>query len=106
MRFHRQSGAQSRRFYRYLDCRAQKEEDMTVRSAVQEIALEHERYYGYRRITAELRRRGMMVNHKRVARIDAASMHRVSMDKGSNANLARLWLWMLRIPIMRQDGFH
>ena len=42
---------------------------MTVRSAVQEIALEHERYYGYRRVTAELRRRGMMVNHKRVARI-------------------------------------
>jgi len=31
--------------------------------------LEHERYYGYRRVTVELRRRGMMVNHKRVARI-------------------------------------
>src|SRR5580704_17710268 len=42
---------------------------MTVRSAIQEIALEHERYYGYRRVAAELRRRGMMVNHKRVARI-------------------------------------
>jgi transposase InsO family protein/transposase-like protein len=56
-------------FYRYLDCRAPEEEDMTVRSAIQEIALEHERYYGYRRVTAELRRRGIMVNHKRVARI-------------------------------------
>jgi putative transposase len=42
---------------------------MTVRSAIQEIALEHGRYYGYRRVTAEARRRGMMVNHKRVARI-------------------------------------
>src|SRR5260370_23305199 len=56
-------------FYRHLDCRAPKEEDMTVRSAVQEIALEHGRYYGYRRVTAEPRRRGMMVNHNRVARI-------------------------------------
>jgi putative transposase len=56
-------------FYRYLDYRAPEEEDMTVRSAIQEIALEHGRYYGYRRVTAEARRRGMMVNHKRVARI-------------------------------------
>jgi transposase-like protein len=56
-------------FYRYRDYRAPEEGDMTVRSTVQEIALEHERYYGYRRVAAELRRRGMMVNHKRVARI-------------------------------------
>jgi len=42
---------------------------MTVRSAIQEIALEHRRRYGYRRITAELRQRGMLVNHKRVARM-------------------------------------
>src|SRR6476660_7446616 len=55
--------------YRYLECRVSAEEDMAVRSAIQEIALEHERYYGYRRVTAELRRCGMMVNHKRVARI-------------------------------------
>ncbi len=41
---------------------------MTV-DAVQEIALEHHRRYGYRRVTAELRRRGMMVNHKQVARM-------------------------------------
>ncbi len=31
--------------------------------------LEHRRRYGYRRVTAELRRRGMAVNHKRVARL-------------------------------------
>ena len=42
---------------------------MEVRSAIQQIALEHRRRYGYRRITAELHRRGMRVNHKRVARI-------------------------------------
>jgi putative transposase len=42
---------------------------MEVRSAIQQVALEHRRRYGYRRVTAELRRRGMLVNHKRVARI-------------------------------------
>ena len=42
---------------------------MAVRAAVQQIALEHRRRYGYRRVTAELRRRGMAVNHKRVARL-------------------------------------
>ena len=56
-------------FYRYLQGRTPAEEDMTMRSAIQEIALEHDGYYGYRRVAAELRRRGMMVNHKRVARI-------------------------------------
>src|ERR1700738_4780435 len=43
---------------------------MEVRSANQEIAVEHRRRYGYRRISAELRR-GMRVNHKRVMRIMA-----------------------------------
>ena len=42
---------------------------MEVRSAIQQVALEHRRRYGYRRVSAELRRRGMLVNHKRVARI-------------------------------------
>jgi transposase InsO family protein len=40
-----------------------------VRSAIQEIVLTHHRRYGYRRVTAELRRRGMAVNHKRVLRM-------------------------------------
>jgi putative transposase len=31
-------------FYRYLECRVPEEEDMTVRSAIQEIVLKHERY--------------------------------------------------------------
>ena len=56
-------------FYRHLQARAPVEEDMEVRSTIQAIAVEHRRRYGYRRITAELRRRGMLVNHKRVARI-------------------------------------
>jgi len=45
------------------------EEEMMVRAEIQQIALAHRRRYGYWRITAELRRRGLLVNHKRVARL-------------------------------------
>ena len=45
------------------------DQEMTVRAAIQQIALAHRRRYGYRRVTAELRRQGMVVNHKRVARL-------------------------------------
>jgi putative transposase len=56
-------------FYRSFKETMPMEEDMEVRPEVQKIVLEHRRRYGYRRVTAELRRRGMLVNHKRVARI-------------------------------------
>jgi putative transposase len=56
-------------FYRFLKTHVPRGEDTEVRSAIQQVALEHRRRYGYRRITAELKRRGMQVNHKRVARI-------------------------------------
>jgi putative transposase len=56
-------------FYRSLQADQPIEEEMAVRTAIQGIAVEHRRRYGYRRITAELRRRGMRVNHKRVARL-------------------------------------
>ena len=56
-------------FYRSFKEQMPLEEDREVRSAIQEVALEHRRRYGYRRVAAELRRRGMLVNHKRVARI-------------------------------------
>jgi len=53
-------------FYRSLQEQQPVQEEMEVRSAIQQIALEHRRRYGYRRISAELRRQGMPVNHKRV----------------------------------------
>jgi putative transposase len=56
-------------FYRSFREKHPVEEEMAVRSAIQQIAVEHRRRYGYRRIAAELRRRGMPVNHKRVMRI-------------------------------------
>ena len=51
-------------FYRFLQEERPIEEEMEVRSAIQQIAVEHRRRYGYRRISAELRRRGMRLNHK------------------------------------------
>lgn len=56
-------------FYRSLREQQPVEEEMEVRSAIHQIALGHRRRYGYRRISAELRRRGMPVNHKRVLRM-------------------------------------
>jgi putative transposase len=56
-------------FYRYLRAQDPWDEEMGVRSEIQRIALEHQGRYGYRRMTAELRRRGMLVNHKRAARL-------------------------------------
>jgi len=58
-------------FYRSFHKQEPVEEELEVRSAVQHVAIEHRRRYGYRRICAELRRRGMRVNHKRVMRIMA-----------------------------------
>lgn len=53
-------------FYRSLQERESAEEDMEVRSEIQKIFAEHKRRYGYGRVSAELRRRGHRVNHKRM----------------------------------------
>ena len=44
-------------FYRSLQESQPMDEEMAVRAEIQQIALTHRRRYGYRRITAELRRR-------------------------------------------------
>jgi len=51
-------------YYRWLEAEAPGEEQMEVRAAIHEVVLEHRRRYGYRRVSRELRRRGMVVNHK------------------------------------------
>jgi putative transposase len=65
----RLAGVSRAGYYRGLQGQAPEQEEMDVRSAIQQLALKHRRRYGYRRITAELRRQGMRVNHKRVWRM-------------------------------------
>ncbi|RLG44443.1 MAG: hypothetical protein DRN81_04570 [Thermoproteota archaeon] len=45
-----------------------KEDDLALRDLIEEILLDFP-CYGYRRVTVELHRRGVKVNHKRVLRI-------------------------------------
>ncbi len=54
-------------YYRFVGSVAE-DPDMELRSVVQKIALSRPSY-GYRRVQAELERRGHQVNHKRVRRI-------------------------------------
>jgi transposase InsO family protein len=56
-------------YYRYLEEKAPDEAEMAVRVAIHEEVFHHRRRYGSRRICAALRRRGMVVNRKRVARM-------------------------------------
>lgn len=65
----RLAGVSRAGFYRFLQPRYPGEEETEVRNAIQQIVLEHHRRYGYRRVTVELGRRGMRVNHKRVLRL-------------------------------------
>jgi transposase InsO family protein len=52
-------------YYRQWAASAPREEETALRDAVQRLALANRRY-GYRRIAAQLRRDGFVVNHKRV----------------------------------------
>ena len=56
-------------FYRYLRSGRRAEQEMVLRSAVQNVVLEHRWRYSYRRVAAKLRVRGIVANHKRIARI-------------------------------------
>lgn len=55
-------------YYRHFEASAPARADADLRDAIQRISLAN-RYYGYRRITAELRREGHVVNTKRVRRL-------------------------------------
>jgi transposase InsO family protein len=54
--------------YRHLHAPSPAEREVVVRDRIQQIALEMPRY-GYRRITAQLHREHVYVNHKRVLRL-------------------------------------
>ncbi|MCA1607399.1 MAG: IS3 family transposase, partial [Acidobacteria bacterium] len=55
-------------YYRHRFPQSEVEADLELRDLIQRRALEMSAY-GYRRITHELRRRGVVVNHKRVLRL-------------------------------------
>jgi transposase InsO family protein len=55
-------------YYRRFEVRAPREADIELMSHIQALSLRY-RFYGYRRITAELVRSGVVVNAKRVQRL-------------------------------------
>jgi putative transposase len=63
-----QAATVSRAGYYRFHGREPADPDMELRSQIQKIALANP-YYGYRRVQAELQRRGQQVNHKRVRRL-------------------------------------
>jgi putative transposase len=55
-------------YYRRWQASAPRQEETAVRDAIQRVVLANRRY-GYRRIAAQLRRDGLVANHKRVLRL-------------------------------------
>jgi len=55
-------------YYRHFEANAPARADTDLRDCIQRLSLEH-RHYGYRRIAAQLRREGQIVNAKRVLRL-------------------------------------
>ncbi len=58
-------------YYRHWQASRPRQEETALRDRIQQLALAH-RHYGYRRLTALLKREGVPVNHKRVLRIARA----------------------------------
>jgi len=63
------AGVSRASYYRHWEVTVPDEEEMAVRAAIHEEVVRHRRRYGSRRIAQVLRRRGMAVNRKRVARM-------------------------------------
>jgi putative transposase len=55
-------------YYRFFDEHAPRQAETELRDRIQRVALQN-RCYGYRRVVAELRLQGILVNHKRVLRV-------------------------------------
>jgi putative transposase len=55
-------------YYRHFDEHAPRQAETELRDRIQRVALQN-RFYGYRRVGAELRLQAIVVNHKRVLRV-------------------------------------
>jgi putative transposase len=55
-------------YYRHFDEHAPRQAETELRDRIQRVALKN-RFYGYRRVMAELQLQGIQVNHKRVLRV-------------------------------------
>lgn len=55
-------------YYRFFDEHAPRQAEAELRDRIQRVVLKN-RCYGYRRVAAELRLQGVLVNHKRVLRV-------------------------------------
>ena len=62
------AGVSRASYYRRFETHAPREADVELTSQIQRLSLRH-KFYGYRRITAALRRSGMVANAKRVQRL-------------------------------------
>jgi putative transposase len=65
----RLAGASRATYYRFWCKSARRQHDTAVRDVLQRRALADRRRYGYRVLTVQLRREGLIVNHKRVLRL-------------------------------------
>jgi putative transposase len=63
------AGVSRASYYRHWMEVVPDEAEMAIRAAIQKVVLAHHRRYGYRRVTVDLHRQGMTINHKQVLRI-------------------------------------
>lgn len=63
-----------------------KQSDVVVPCSIEQVLSEWPSY-GYRRVTAELRRRGIVVNHKRIARVRRENQLTVKPPKSRNIDV-------------------
>jgi transposase InsO family protein len=93
-------------YFRRLRAAAPREHDMELRDRIQRIVLAHRRY-GYRRVTAQLRREGLAVNRKKVLRLMRADnllalqSKRYVLTTDSNHNIP---VYPNLLPHLKLDG--
>lgn len=83
-------------FYYYLKKLDQPDKDSTVKAEIMQIYHQHKGRYGYRRITATLRNKGLTINHKKVERLmneaglkSLVRIKRYQSYKGQQGTIAR-----------------